>query len=298
MEQHAIDQTEILVAESSVASESEGYPDIRQSILLLLRLILITLPVAIAFDIIEMAVGEQIAGSSLYFLTSNIIAYTVPFLLVIRFAFRKRREGIGGSLRKIAQKRIPVQEQSFLVLLTILLIPAIHPVQKLIPKIDWLDELLFTVFGQMIQPHILSFVAIAIMPAILEELLMRGIILDGLLRHHDPRKAILVSAFLFGLIHLNPIQFVYGFLSGLFLGWVYWRTRSLLACMVIHGVNNAFSFFGALAFGIETDMSRLLDSPIYISLVIGSALLFVMGVRWLSRSWKRRLPGELPDVNS
>ena len=117
MEQHAIDQTEILVAESSVASESEGYPDIRQSILLLLRLILITLPVAIAFDIIEMAVGEQIAGSSLYFLTSNIIAYTVPFLLVIRFAFRKRREEIGGSLRKIAQKRISVQEQTFLVLL-------------------------------------------------------------------------------------------------------------------------------------------------------------------------------------
>ena len=47
-----------------------------------------------------------------------------------------------------------------------------------------------------------------------------------------------VSALIFGLIHLNPVQMVFGSLYGLLLGWLAWRTRSLLPSIVVHVANN------------------------------------------------------------
>ena len=97
--------------------------------------------------------------------------------------------------------------------------------------------------------------------------------------------AILISSLLFGLMHLNPIPFVAGIMAGLFLGWVYCKTRSLLACMTIHATNNAVSFFTALYFGLETTTNQLLGKTTYITIVTISTLLFISGVIWLSKLW-------------
>ena len=51
---------------------------------------------------------------------------------------------------------------------------------------------------------LLMFIALVIAAPILEELIFRGIMLDGLLRIYSPTKAVIVSSLLFGLIHLNP----------------------------------------------------------------------------------------------
>lgn len=78
--------------------------------------------------------------------------------------------------------------------------------------------------------------------AVLEELLFRGVILNGLLQHQRPWVAIGQSALLFGLIHFNPAQSVSAGLFGLLLGWLYYRTRSLGVCMAIHALNNSVAF--------------------------------------------------------
>jgi hypothetical protein len=83
---------------------------------------------------------------------------------------------------------------------------------------------------------------VAIAAPLCEEWLCRGVIAKGLLRHSTPAKAILWSAFIFALIHGNPWQAVPAFVIGLLLGYVYWKTRSLLPCIFIHFVNNGLSF--------------------------------------------------------
>ncbi|WP_133273268.1 CPBP family intramembrane glutamic endopeptidase [Hymenobacter radiodurans] len=88
----------------------------------------------------------------------------------------------------------------------------------------------------------LSFFVICISAPILEELLFRGLLLPGLLKNYSPRKAIVQSSLLFGIIHLNPAQVVSAFLLGLFLGWLYYRTHSLAACIVVHFLNNAVAW--------------------------------------------------------
>lgn len=79
-----------------------------------------------------------------------------------------------------------------------------------------------------------------------EELLFRGVILSGLLSHHRARWAIVASAVLFGVVHLNLWQFVPAFGMGLVSGWLFVRTGSLWPCVAFHAAYNAVFGFAAV----------------------------------------------------
>jgi len=109
---------------------------------------------------------------------------------------------------------------------------------------DFLEQ-----FMNQIQDNKLSsFISVVLFAPILEELFCRGIILRGLLHHTSPAKAILLSALMFGIMHLNPWQAIPAFILGLFMGWIYWKTHSLWATIFIHFVNNGFSFIVTIIF--------------------------------------------------
>lgn len=88
----------------------------------------------------------------------------------------------------------------------------------------------------------LGVLAIAIAGPVCEEVTLRGAIQGWLHRHGvRARWAILFSAFLFGVMHLNPIQIPFAMYTGLILGLVYWKTQSLLMPCLIHILNNGFA---------------------------------------------------------
>ncbi len=60
------------------------------------------------------------------------------------------------------------------------------------------------------------------------------------IRHHW--KMIAISALRFALIHMNPAQMPHAFLFGLLLGWLYYRTGSIIPGIVIHWVNNSVAY--------------------------------------------------------
>jgi len=85
----------------------------------------------------------------------------------------------------------------------------------------------------------------------LEEVAFRGVLLTMLLRVYSQPKAIACSAAAFGLLHLptvftgEPVVFVLGqvvwaFLFGLFYGYIFVTSGSLLPSMVIHWLSNVF----------------------------------------------------------
>lgn len=91
----------------------------------------------------------------------------------------------------------------------------------------------------MMMHHPLGIVAIVIMAPIVEELLFRGAIQGHLLRQwKHPAWAIVLSSLIFGLVHGNWVQAPFAFVTGLALGWMYYRTGSLLPGMLMHFVNN------------------------------------------------------------
>lgn len=74
-----------------------------------------------------------------------------------------------------------------------------------------------------------------------EEIIFRGIILDGLSKRYSYKESIIASALFFALYHLNMVQFGSAFILGLFFAYVYLKTKSIKLCMLLHFVNNGFS---------------------------------------------------------
>ena len=107
---------------------------------------------------------------------------------------------------------------------------------------DWMNE----TFKQLEAQPWLAVLMIGISAPVLEEVLFRGILLTGLLRNYRPWVAILQSALLFGVFHMNPVQTVSAGLMGIVVGWLYYRTKSLLLCIVLHALNNLLALWANL----------------------------------------------------
>lgn len=57
-----------------------------------------------------------------------------------------------------------------------------------------------------------------------------------------PWAAIAFSALLFGVVHMNWAQGTHGFIMGLLLGWLYYRTGSMMPGIIVHWVNNSVAY--------------------------------------------------------
>ncbi|MDN4030207.1 CPBP family intramembrane glutamic endopeptidase [Chryseobacterium gambrini] len=101
-------------------------------------------------------------------------------------------------------------------------------------------------FTQMMEkltddPVVMIITAVICAP-IFEEIIFRGIIQKGLMNKGvEPKMAIVFASVIFGVIHGNPWQFVGAVLLGCVLGLVYYKTKSLLLPMLLHGFNNLCS---------------------------------------------------------
>ena len=120
-----------------------------------------------------------------------------------------------------------------------------------------------------------GYLAIGILAPIVEEMVFRGAILRTLLllggRGNDQSSmlnaqssklkaffAILISALLFGAVHGNVQQFVHATLIGLLLGWMYYRTNSIVPGIVFHWINNTAAYVIANVIP-NSEHARLVD---------------------------------------
>ena len=131
------------------------------------------------------------------------------------------------------------------------------------------------------QNPILLLIGGALIGPICEEIIFRGIILEGFLQKYNPTKAIIFSALIFGVIHFHPLQSVGAFFAGLVLGWIYIKTKSLWVCSAIHIINNllAFSF-------MDIDVSTreyLANDSLYIASFGIAALLTYVAFRYFNK---------------
>lgn len=103
---------------------------------------------------------------------------------------------------------------------------------------EWFKKIMETMMGG---GFFWSFFTVAICAPILEEFICRGIICRGLLTRFSPATAIIVSALIFAIMHMNPWQAVPAFILGCFFGWIYYKTGCLWATIFLHFLNNGFS---------------------------------------------------------
>ncbi len=88
--------------------------------------------------------------------------------------------------------------------------------------------------------YIIQVLVICLLPAVLEELLFRSIIMR-MLKPYGIATTILASALAFSMLHMDLRSFVMIFVMGMFLAIVKLATGSLSACILVHFSNNLFS---------------------------------------------------------
>lgn len=112
--------------------------------------------------------------------------------------------------------------------------------ERVMPMPEWIAREFERLFQQ--SHPVASLVLLTVAPPIVEEALCRGLLLRAMLKRWSVTRSVVLSALVFGGIHLNPWQFFYATWLGLLLGWVYVRTRSLGLCVVLHALNNFLSW--------------------------------------------------------
>ena len=101
--------------------------------------------------------------------------------------------------------------------------------------------------GDPVEPLALAIVLDAAVPAIGEEILMRGVVFS-VLRPHGRSTAVIGSALLFALMHASLAQLPYAAIAGILLGMLYELSGSLLFPILFHFCSNLLSLllmFGA-----------------------------------------------------
>lgn len=93
---------------------------------------------------------------------------------------------------------------------------------------------------------VLTGMCIAVVPAFSEEWFFRGYIQTRLIQRMRPWLAILLTSVLFAAFHFSPIHAIMVLPIGLWLGFIAYRSGSIIPAMLGHGYNNSLSAFSAL----------------------------------------------------
>jgi sodium transport system permease protein len=126
----------------------------------------------------------------------------------------------------------------------------------------------------------LGLIACAVVPAVCEEIAFRGFILTGLHGRFRPRNAILLSALLFALYHLNVFLFLPAFGLGVVLGLLTVRSRSIVPAILVHFLHNAILLAAAWLARQGSSLTRELPWPLVVGVCLGAALALLW---WLYR---------------
>ena len=218
-----------------------------------------------------------------------VMALALSSILFCVYVFRKR-------VVRFDKESFTVKPWTILLLSVIavffFLLPEIDLIERLdIPDDigDELDEISGTLMG---------LVTIGILGPLGEELLFRGAVLRSLLEWRPIRSmpwiAIVLSAALFSLVHMNPAQMPGSFMMGLLFGWLAYRTGSLLPGIVGHMFNNSLACITEMLpaddGGAET-VAEMFSSPALELLAVGaSAFVCAVVVSALARKVKEGYP--------
>lgn len=177
---------------------------------------------------------EKLLGINQYYL---IFLFEILFLIVPAIIF-------------IIVTKVPVKETlrlNKLTPLSILMVLGIFALSA--PIVDFLNivsQIFFHNFvtDVIMQINKISFLELilitAVTPAICEEITLRGVILSGY-KNININKAALMDGLIFGIIHMNPNQFVYAFAMGTLFAYVVYITNSIFASMICHFLFNGLS---------------------------------------------------------
>lgn len=240
-----------------MAEQNQVYPSVKQAICLIFLYVMSTVLVIIVTNILF---NEDAIHDSLPMLCRSLFAagVTLGFAYLMK---RKRGEKFISGFRKTDVK----------ICFWMILIPPLF--------LFFMLCLMFFIFAFWGSPDTLplykstdiyTFINIVCVTPLFEELLFRGIMLDGFLRRYSFLKAMALSVFFFAILHFS-FQILTATFLGILAGYVYFITKSIWPCIMLHVANNLSAY---LVMCLDSNSGILTD------LYTGNMICYV-GVCWL-----------------
>lgn len=166
---------------------------------------------------------------------TQLLLLTVPLVIVI---YTKRDIRLTYALRKTAVSNFLA---GALIITGVFLINIVIST-GLVSLFPESAENVVTVFDEILSGNIGAVLfVIALAPAVCEEMLFRGIILQSMKAKYRIGAAIGITAALFGIYHMSLVKLIPTALLGFVLCYVAYRADSIYPAMLMHFMNNAFS---------------------------------------------------------
>ena len=206
-------------------------------------------------DQISALLTESTIAQFIYFLSAG------SFVIILLWQFLKLRKikwseiGLTKPTSDNLIMAIPVFAAYFVTLLLV-----VGLVTQLIPAIDTEQEQQIG-FGGAAGKLALSmvFISLVIVPAISEEILIRGFLYGGLVKKFSKITAALMASLLFGFAHLqlglgaDPlwVAAIDTFILSMFLIWLREKTGNIYAGMLVHAAKNTIAFAALFIFNVN-----------------------------------------------
>jgi membrane protease YdiL (CAAX protease family) len=254
-----------------MTEKNHTFPNAYEGILLAVALMLAEYLIGtVLFDLNVLSAMNAVDAGGMVMVISNAIIFTIVMEykgLSYRELFHSSASQAGASLGLILAA----------ILLTVpALILVVTFFVEVVVKLFPLSSAEVAMFKEMGSGSVGAIIITSLLAPVLEEMLFRGIILRSFLLQYPKWISILGSALIFGAAHMNLYQFTAAFMLGMFLGWLYQRSRSLVPCIALHGVYNS-ALLGMSLMGEEWAADKIGNQA---ALLLAAA--FVIGAAGLS----------------
>ena len=254
-----------------------------------LVLILITFGFILIFTFVAAASSffispeqEITSDIKLFYIIGGIFFFLVPFIYI------KQRKYDLHSLFRLK----PVSGEVILLTIIIGLSMSVlgdeldRLVQSLIPIPDELAKMMESLAATTFMDWFLAILGAVVVASISEELLFRGFLQVTLERKGDPTRAVILSSISWTLIHVNFYWAIQIFIMGVIIGFIAWRTGSIIPAIILHAINNFLSLlFYNLDLQTKMDWYEMGEhvSPFVIILALMGLIFGIRRITELSR---------------
>ena len=128
---------------------------------------------------------------------------------------------------------------------------------------------------------VLALLVIAVLPALFEELLFRGIILNSCENGAGTVRTVFLVGFCFSLFHASPEQTVYQFITGCAFAFIALRSGSILPSVLMHFINNALIVIFAACGLFDEAGNLIISTGGNIALIVTAAVALTVALVWL-----------------
>ena len=226
---------------------------------------------------------------------SYIMSFVIPFIYIFIASGNERSMAQFTGLQPVAINKPDFGDFKalpffLLLMLTVLALGVvIEPLTYFIPMPEAVKQLFESIFNNSSTADLV--LSTCILAPLCEEFFCRGLMTRGMAQHGSAKKAIIWSAVIFAVIHMNPWQSIPAFVIGLLFGWVYYRTGSLWATIFMHCVNNTISVILSKTMpdmAVDSSFIDILPTGWYIALYATCLAITVAAIMLLNKKMPKK----------